>query len=338
MSGLAILSLAPGATLQDRGRPGWLRFGVSAGGAMDRYALAEGQALLGNGPDDAALELPLAGGRFRALADVTVATSGAVMALSVNGAPRPWRQGLRLRKGDLLEIGAAQDGVYGYLHLPGGIDSPVVMGARSTHLRAGLGRVPMAGERLDARAPDRDCPILGLPRPDYFDRRQLRFLRGPQSRHFPAGTLARFLEGSFDVSASRDRMGVQILPEHGPVRLEAGLSIASDAILDGDIQITGDGTPAVMMAERGTSGGYPRIGTLAAADRIALAQMPSGARFTLEEVDRKAALAALEKQDRAIAALAGRAAPVVVDPRDISDLLAYNLIDGVLRGDEDDQN
>ena len=338
MSGLEILSLAPGATIQDRGRPGWLRFGVSAGGAVDGFALAEGQALLGNDADDAALEMFAHGGRFRARGAVAVATSGAEMALTLNGTPRPWRQSLQLHDGDLLEIGAVRDGVCGYLHLPGGIESPVVMGARSTHLRAGLGRVPKPGEMLEPRAPGRACPPLGLPRPDYFDRRQLRFLRGPQSRHFSAATIAAFLDGGFEVSPMRDRMGVRILPGHGPVRLEEGRSIASDAIVDGDIQITGDGTPAVLMAERGSSGGYPRIGTLAAADMGALAQMPAGARFTLREVARAEALAALAEQRRAIAALAGQARPLRRDPRDIADLLAYDLIDGVVRGDEDDDD
>ncbi|RMH39345.1 MAG: urea amidolyase, partial [Alphaproteobacteria bacterium] len=137
--GLRIQSLAPGASVQDRGRPGLQRFGVTGGGAMDMVALAEGQILLGNPPAAAALELAMAGGRFVATGPLVIATSGAEMALSVNGTQRPWRAVIDLEAGDVVEIGAARSGVYGYLHLTGGLDVPPVLGSRATHARAGLG-------------------------------------------------------------------------------------------------------------------------------------------------------------------------------------------------------
>lgn len=336
MSGLHIQTIAPSATVQDRGRVGYLRYGVTGGGAMDVHALAEGQALLGNGADAAALEFAEYGGRFHTEAPLWLATSGAKMVLRLNGVAVGWRQCLHMKTGDQLEIGAAVDGVYGYLHVPGGFQTEVVLGARATHLRAGFGHVPVAGEVLPVGAPTRECAPLGLPRPDYFDHRALRVMWGPQSGYFSKDERARFLATRFEISKMRDRMGIQITPGSGPFHSAEGLTIASDAINLGDIQITGDGTPAVLLADRGSSGGYPRIATLISADIPALAQIPTGGSFTLELVSRAAAVAALLKFRTALAALRAACAPITRDPRDIADLLSYNLIDGVLRGDEHD--
>jgi biotin-dependent carboxylase-like uncharacterized protein len=338
MNGLKILSIAPSATVQDRGREGYLRFGVTGGGAVDVYALAEGQALLGNRANDAALEFAGFGGRFRAGGTLWLASSGAEMAISLNGAPLAWRQSFRMEAGDILDIGSALSGVYGYLHVAGGFLTEVVLGSRSTHLRAGFGHVPRSGQVLKTGGGDSGLSPTGLPKPDYFARRELRFLAGPQTRYFSKDTLAAFLADHFKVSAKRDRMGVQISPDCGPVRVTAGLTIASDAINLGDIQITGDGTPAVLLADRGSSGGYPRIGTIISADLPTLAQIPAGEGFTLMRVERAEAVAALAEFRAEIKALPGLVRPMLRDPRDIADLLAYNLIDGVLRGDEHDPN
>jgi biotin-dependent carboxylase-like uncharacterized protein len=330
MTGLTLQSIAPSASIQDRGRQGWLRYGLTGSGAVDQYALAEGQALLGNGPDDAAL--------FVSRGSVAIATSGAEMALAINGAPAAWRRSYHLSDGDQIEIGAAKDGVYGYLHMSGGFRTDLVLGARATHRRASLGHIPAAGETLEAgRATPADVP-LGLSRTEYFDRRVIRMMWGAQSRYFSDETRQSFVDAQFTITKMRDRMGVQISPDCGPVHADAGLSIASDTINHGDIQITGDGTPAILLADRGSSGGYPRIGTVITADLDAVAQMPTGAVFRFEVVSRDAAVAALRTYRAGIAALSGQARPVLRDPREMRDLLAYNLIDGMLRGDEHDDN
>jgi len=336
--GLKILSITPGTTVQDLGRTGFLRYGVTGGGAMDVFALAEGQALLGNVVEDAALEFAGAGGRFQATGAVSVATSGAVMSLKLNGAPVGWRQSLRMETGDTLDIGAVVDGVYGYLHIAGGFQTSRVLGARSTHLRAGFGHVPKTGDVLLAGAPKRSSNRVGLPRSGYFDQRVLRVIWGPQSHHFSEDTRARFAQAVFEVTKMRDRMGIQVRPDSGAIKSAAGLTIASDAINLGDIQVTGDGTPAILLADRGSSGGYPRIATLITADVPALAQIPTGDSFTLEVIERSTAVDLLGKFRATLAGLPGKTAPMVRDPRDMGDLLAYNLIDGMLRGDEHDDN
>lgn len=335
MSGLEIVSIAPTATVQDQGRVGFLRFGVTSSGAMDVYGLAEGQALLGNRPDDAALEFAEYGGRFCARQDMPVALSGAEMSARLNGTPCGWRKVLNLRAGDVLEIGAAADGVYGYLHAAGGFQTEVVLNARSTHRRAGFGHLLAAGQVLNIGDAARKCLPLGLARPDYFDQRVLRIMWGPQSKYFTDKTRQRFLEAEFVISEMRDRMGIQITPDCAKITADSGLSIASDTINLGDIQITGDGTPAVLLADRGPSGGYPRIATLCTADMGALAQISTGGRFRFVLVGRPEAVEVLRKFRKKMNGLREQVKPMTRDPRDMADLLAYNLVDGVITGEND---
>jgi biotin-dependent carboxylase-like uncharacterized protein len=332
MSGLEVLTILPSATVQDQGRTGFLRFGVTSSGAMDMFALAEGQALLGNSADDAAIEFAEFGGRFRATGSLAVATSGGAMALKLNDVPVAWRCVLALREGDVLDVGASLEGVYGYLHVAGGFQTEVLLGARATHLRAGFGHVLAAGQTLPAGAPDRSVAINGLPRPDYFDRRHLRVLWGPQSQYFDEGERLKFSRARFQVSKMRDRMGIQINPDCGAIHAGVGLTIASDSINAGDIQVTGDGTPAILLADRGPSGGYPRIGTLITADFGALAQIPTGESFTIAVIGRVEAVALLRNYRSDIKALPSKLQPMLRDPRDMGDLLAYNLISGVTTG------
>lgn len=339
MSGLEILSIAPGASIQDRGRNGYLRFGVTSSGAMDDFALAEGQALLANGPDAAALEFAGAGGTFQARSQVWVALTGAEMVASLNGKPVGWRQSLKLAMGDILAIGGAVLGVYGYLHVTGGFRTETVLGARATHSRAGFGHVAKPGDILPVGdGGNSDAPDTVLPRPAYLECRRIRALWGPQSHLFDEPTRSGFAAAQFTVTPMRDRMGIRVMPSSGPVSTAGGLTIASDAVLPGDIQITGDGTPAILLADRGPSGGYPRIATVATADLATLAQMPVGAEFTLEFVDRQAAVAALLRHRADLMALPKQVRPLLRDPRDIADLLAYNLVGGMVRGDEQDAN
>ncbi len=336
MSGLEILTIAATATVQDRGRPGYLRYGVTSSGAMDEYALAEGQVLLGNGRDDAALEFAGMGGRFRAHRAMWLATSGAEMDLRINGAPQPWRQSFLLEQGDQLDIGAARSGVYGYLHVAGGFLTEKVLGSRSTLRRAGLGHRLEAGQVLPVGEQPREAVPVMLPAPPYFDQRRLRLLWGAQSEVFPKAERARLLAETITVTPQRDRMGMRLALQGGGIDAADGLTIASDAINLGDIQVTGDGTPTVLLADRGSSGGYPRIATVATADLPALVQIPAGQSFRFDLASREQAVEALARHRKMLAALPSMVVPVTRDPRDIGDLLSYNLISGVTDGGEFD--
>lgn len=148
MSGVKVLKIGPAASVQDLGRPGLLDQGVPRGGAADPLALAEGAALLQQDPGFAALEMAGMGGSFEATGALRIALTGAPMSATLDGAALIWNASYRIEAGQRLEIGPARRGVYGYLHLGGGIDVPSVLGARATHLAAGLGKATAAGEVL----------------------------------------------------------------------------------------------------------------------------------------------------------------------------------------------
>ncbi|MCY3879529.1 MAG: biotin-dependent carboxyltransferase family protein [Rhodobacteraceae bacterium] len=336
MSGLEIIRLPPGASIQDYGRPGFRRYGVTEGGAMDRFALAEGQALLANPSHAAALELPLGSAEFRALGDSIAACTGAERLVTVNSENKKLRQTFRLESGDVLKIGAAEHGVYGYLHLPGGIESPVLLNSRSAHEQAELGWKPCVGDRLSAIG-GVDAPAgLALAAPDYFSPRVIRCMRGPQSELFCASDLHALGEAEFEVTPARNRVGMRLSSSAGKFSADLGVTLTSDAIVAGDIQVAADGIATVLLMDCQPVGGYPRIATVITADLHRLAQLPTGAKFRLSEVGRTEALAALAELRAEMKALRGRVFQSVREPSALRDLLTYSLVSGVVKGDEQD--
>jgi allophanate hydrolase len=149
---------------------------------------------------------------------------------------------------------------------------------------------------------------------------------------FSEDEIARFEATRFARDARGNRMGVRLIPDGEGFHSRAGLSILSEIVVPGDIQITGDGTPMVLLAECQTTGGYPRIGTVLPCDLPRVAQAPPGAGLTIRFVDREEAMAAERAAAEALRALSGRLTRLVRDPRDIRDLLSYQLISGVTAG------
>ena len=335
---LEILELASGAVIQDAGRPGYRRYGVTGGGAMDAYALAEGQALLGSGPDAAALELYALGGLFRCTGNLRIAASGGEMEFWVNGTAARWRKTIDLADGDMLRIGRSKQGVLGYLHLQGGIDSPAALGSRSTHLSSGLGWSPTAGDVLRPLSDGCGKHQAVIAESDYFQRRVIRVVDGPQTCLFLAKDRDALVSSDFVVSAKRDRMGIRLESETCRFDASAGLTLASDAIMPGDIQVSGDGIATVLMADSQPVGGYPRIANVITADQHVLAQFQPGTVFRFKRVSHDEAVAALKIFRRLIAGLPERVEPAIRDPGTIPDLLGYSMISGVVAGDEHDED
>ena len=334
MNCLEVIDIAAGASVQDLGRKGFQRYGVTAGGAMDRFALAEGQALLGNDSSSAALEFSVRGGRFGAIGALAVATSGAEMDVRINGIARPWRSTLFLQHGDCLEIGSAKRGVYGYLHLSGGIDSPLELGSRSYFLAAGIGRELMPGNRLCAMAETNARLARTLSRNDYLDRRSIRAVPSAQSGMFPESMRRDFERSEFEILPMRDRQGIRLSATAGPFFLKEGLRVASAAISRGDIQISGDGTPVVLMADAQPTGGFPRIACVIAADQDAVAQMPVGDKFRIRMVRREEAIAELKRMHWKVGSLRPQAEESELAESEADGLLGHSLISGAIRGDE----
>lgn len=329
---LTVIRAGPGVTVQDLGRPGNLAFGLSRGGAADRLALAEGAALLGQDPGLAVLELAGAGGVFEASEEMRIALTGAPMRATLDGRRLAWHASHLLPAGAPLTIGPAEAGVYGYLSIGGGLDTTARLGSRSTHLVAGLGASLAGGTTLPA-GPDAGGPVgLQIPAEPRFEGGTIRVVASLQTHLFEAADIARFEAETFHRGMRGNRMGVRMEPEGAGFGLSQGLTILSEAIVPGDIQITGDGAPYVLLAECGTTGGYPRIGSVLPADLPRVAQAPPGAalrfRFVgLEEAVKISRVAAAEQN-----ALASKRTALLRDPREMRDLLGYGLISGVTDG------
>ena len=280
------------STVQDLGRRGYLKEGLPPSGALDELAFRAANLLVGNPPEAAALELTLWGGKWECLTGGWAAIAGADMKGRLNGGPiGNWRS-LRLARGDRLDLGNCENGCRAYLALEGGIEGTLVLGSRSTYLRAGLGglegRAVQAGDLLLARTrqerEEQSSPLweeerlaLALEQssiPIYPDPCTLRVLWGPQEERFPAEMRAVFSGSAYRVSERHDRMGVRL---EGPsLAPPEGSDLLSQAIPPGAIQVPADGQPMVMLADRQTTGGYAVIATVLGADLWRAGQLKAG--------------------------------------------------------------
>lgn len=330
-----VLSAGPALLVQDLGRTGYLAFGVTRGGAADIFALHEAAALLGQDPNLAAIEMTGMGGRFKSDIDTVIALTGAEMTAEIDGARLMWNASHALPAGATLKIGGAQKGTYGYLSVAGGFDVPLTMGARSSHLTAGIGAALQAGQTLPLKASKSTRAGYFITPEPRLDGGEVRVIASIQTGQFAPETLDRFGQTAFTRDARGNRQGVRMASDGEGFFTDGGLSIVSEVITEGDIQITGDGAPYVLMCECQTTGGYPRIGTVIACDLPRVAQAAAGAplrfRFITPDDAREAELAAR----KTLKALPGKTQPLVRDPHDIDDLLSYQLVSGVISATSD---
>lgn len=268
MTTLTILRCGPLTTLQDAGRFGMLRHGISASGPMDRGAFVEAGAALERA-GGTAIEFTQ-GLAFEVDGPLTVA----------------WPEAKRLSAGDRMEIPPAQ-GNYGYLRFDREIDVPAVLGSRSTNVTVGLGgykgRALKAGDRLTFGDEGPPSPALPARAPETGP---LRVIWGLHADLFDTNLRRRFAETRFRVTTSLDRMGVRLEDAASLFHDQRRLSLISDAIVPGDIQILGDGTPIVLMRDHQPTGGYPRIATIVSADLDRFAQLRPGTELSFRPVAR----------------------------------------------------
>ncbi|MFD2741057.1 biotin-dependent carboxyltransferase family protein [Sulfitobacter aestuarii] len=332
---LSILQAGPGMSLQDLGRPGHRAFGLTQGGAADRSALYEGAALLGQAPGLAALEMVGVGGTFSAGRDLRIALTGARMSASIDGAPLVWNASHLLPAGAELRIGGARSGVYGYLHVGGGFGGELQLGSRASHLSIGIGKALKAGDSLPL-CPDRGGPnAMTLPCEDRFEGGRLRMVASLQTDAFDAATRECFAATAFRRDPRANRTGVRLNHDGEGFFAQGQLSIVSEVIVPGDIQITGEGAPFVLLSECQTTGGYPRIGTVLPCDLPRVAQAPVGAALRFESVS-LAEASEIECRYRAWRAdLPRRVTPLLRDPAAMRDLLSYQLVGGMISARDD---
>ena len=335
MTRLTVQRAGPAMSVQDLGRHGTLALGLSRGGAADRLTLLEAAALLGHRKVQAAIEMAGMGGRFTVDAPTRIALTGAPMRATLDAAPLAWNASHLVPPGAVLDIGPATAGVYGYLAFAGGLVTEEILGSRSAHLNAGLGRLLATGDVL-AFGPDPDmgAPAMRLAVEDRCGGGEILIVEGPQTSLYSGPIRDRFAATVFRRSTHGNRQGVRLDFDGDPFQADGQLGIVSDVIVPGDIQMTGDGVPFVLLPECQTIGGYPRIGAVIPADLPKVAQAAPGTalqfRFlSFEESDRL-----LTGEAHLLRDLRKRVQPMLRNPHDIADLLGYQLISGATAGDD----
>ena len=279
MTALLILRAGPVCTIQDGGRRGYLRFGVTPAGPMDWIAHQTANLLAGNAAAAAAIEIG-PGGMSVAAQDgpLRLGISARGFRLCRDGSDLPTRIALTLHPGVRLDITPGPSHLWAYLTLAGGFDAPPVMGSHATHLRSGLGpfggKALMAGQVLPALTKATAAKERGLFEAVPAILGPIRFIPGPQDDYFTAAALTTFASAPYRIAPRSDRMAYRL---QGPALTHAkGHDILSDGIALGAIQVPGDGLPLVLMADRQPTGGYPKIGTVICADLPRLAQTRTG--------------------------------------------------------------
>jgi biotin-dependent carboxylase-like uncharacterized protein len=345
----ALKVVSPGlmTTLQDLGRPGYQRLGIPVSGALDSVSLRVANLLVGNPPAMGALEIAYQGPTLAVETDsVRVAWAGGRAPVDIvagvndaSGRRLPPLQSVCLRKGQIVCIGALSGAAVGYLAVEGGFDVAPVLGSQSTFARAGLGgfdgRALRAGDLLwlrNAGAEDREeriLPSLILAPPKRF-----RVVLGPQDDYFSERGKRTFLESVYTVSPASDRMGMRLAGP--PLEHARGHNIVSDGTAPGSIQVPGNGLPIVLLAERQTTGGYPKIATVISADMPALGRLMPGAEVGFQAVD----IAAAEAAQRQLRADLGAISQRIVTARtaaaiDETMLLSSNVVSGMVNAHDD---
>jgi biotin-dependent carboxylase-like uncharacterized protein len=303
---LRVVQAGPLCSVQDGGRPGFLRFGVPASGAMDRAALALANHSLGNPPGAAAVEVSLGGLTVEVEeGSLSLALAGGGFVAELGTTRHGSWQVVTLREGDRLSVRRGPWGSWCGMAVAGRLVAPDWLGSRATHALSGLGGGAVtAGRRLVVEnprlLPERPipCPVWARPRGE------VAVVIGPQDRFYGPDRIDLLLGTTFHLTDAYDRMGVRL---RGPsLAPQSALAIPSEPVLRGSIQVAGDGVPAVLLADHQTTGGYPKIATLVASELDAFAQLRPHAAVGFRAVTPEQAVAMARLRAAALARLLER--------------------------------
>jgi biotin-dependent carboxylase-like uncharacterized protein len=315
--------LRPGmlASVQDAGRYGHRQLGICPGGALDTLALSLANRLVGNADGAAGLELTMGACELRFETATRIAIAGDDFDARLDGVPLWPCWSVPVRAGQTLKLGRAnrsnsKNGLRTWVAIAGGIDVPVVLGSRSTDLKAGFGghegRALKAGDRLMLGPSMLDAAQLvrgpfGLRMPAWTIHPAdkaivLRVMPGPEVEQFTAASRELLWREPWRITPQSNRMGSRL---EGPeLKRKRSADMLSSAVIPGTIQVPPSGQPIILMGDAQTTGGYPRIGVVIRADLWKLAQAPLNARLRLQQVDTAQALQAWAGQRRYLAQVA----------------------------------
>ncbi len=284
----AVLSVSfagPLVTIQDGGRPGNMRFGVSSSGPMDRLSFDAANAALGNEPGQTGIEVSMGGVILQCReGQISLAIAGGEFVVDHAGKPLASWQVITLSKGERLSIRAGKTGSWTYLAFAGALQSNRWLDSRATHSTSGYGGgAVLSGQTLTIEdAATREDREGDIQKPDFMADGPLSVVIGPQDQYFDKDALARFCAEPFTVTDAYDRMGMRL---SGPAfQLSSALSIPSEPIVRGSVQVSGDGVPTILLADHQTTGGYPKIATVTSVELDRLAQSRSGASLRFKAI------------------------------------------------------
>jgi len=306
----ALVVIKPGmlTTIQDLGRWGYQAEGVPVAGPMDPCAHRLANALVGNAWGAATLEITFIGPELEFEDERIVAVVGASFDITVDGRLVPANAPFMVAAGSRLRVGQRRRGARAYLAVRGGLDVPIVLGSRATHLVSAMGglngRPLRAGDRVPLGPPDgarRTAAALADPWPLPERPARIRVLPGPQVEAFTADALDTLQSAPYVIGQNSDRMGFRL---EGPrLQHSRGADIISDATPLGVLQVPASGQPILLMADRQTAGGYPKIATVISADIAVAGQLAPGDAIAFTVCTRLEAMAALIAQERALMAI-----------------------------------
>lgn len=281
MEGLEIINAGALTTIQDLGRRGYQQFGMPTAGAMDITSLRLANRLVRNDEGEACLEITFIGLRLLALQDTVIAITGGNLMPKVDGCPLPMWQTVSIRKNSEITFTGVHDGIRSYLAFAGGIQVPQIMGSKSTYIRGGIGGLegkPLKqGDRLRIGPQPSRPPRYKIREefiPGYERLWKTRVIMGPQDDYFSKSGIEAFISSEYTITPQSDRMGYRL---QGPlIQHRGGADIISDATCLGSIQVPGHSLPIILLADRQTTGGYPKIATAISVDVYDLGQAKPG--------------------------------------------------------------
>jgi antagonist of KipI len=317
---MTVKVLHPGllTTIQDLGRYGSQKYGVIVSGAMDSYSLRVANLLVGNDEDEGALEITLFGTTLQFEKDLLIAITGGDFLTTIDGENAPMWRPILIRKGSVLQFKSAIKGCRAYVSFAGGIAIPKVMDSKSTYLRAGIGGFQGRALQKEDTLECGEMNELSQSVVQQLEKmnghftwavnykalinlqpaQTIRVLKGTEFNRFDEKSQQTLFNEPYSITTQADRMGYRL---EGPVlSLAEKFELLSESVTYGTIQVPPNGQPIILMADRQTTGGYPKIGQVISADLSSLAQLQPTSTIHFKEVLHEEAEMELLKKERFI--------------------------------------
>lgn len=276
--------LSPGifTTIQDLGREGCTHLGITPSGSMDEYPYRWTQKLLGDAHGNA-LEILLSGLKLQTTAPATITVCGADLDFHINGISQSIWQTHQIKEGDILSFEQKKEGMRAYLAVKGGFTLPKYEESFSTTLKENKGKKLEIGDTLPFN-PSHSTQIMRVPQKYIFNyptHMTLRIVLSYQHEYFSKAQKEKFFSSTYTLTPNMNRMGYKL---QGEPMIPSNGGIISEGITFGAVQIPPDGQPIILLKERQTIGGYPKIGSVVPSDCFILAQLPIGSTVKFEPV------------------------------------------------------